>query len=331
MFVIYGKRSAGRIYTDANELLSTVFFHAFFLPLVPMWSVRVREKGHILDEGDVVPLNKKSILAGYLRTTLFGIGCLGFSMTVDGLFLDSVVEADKPSLIMVGATIFSVSSILWLLAMYQLGAPREAQFHGQSWFSKVVVGLLGLAFIFAILFGGAHFMPEEPTLESISANRELTDDEAVLEMAKIVLPEKSAVEVSRNGDGIELSASYLVETGDSIAAMPGLSSEDVAQMHKASLLVAMRFRVKNLIVHGSKRGLSRIRVSMMTTTLGEDGKPVTTDMYRVNITKDKFRDIADASTDDTSITPEVVLRWATELEAHNVVEVDNIDQLISQR
>src|SRR4051812_26317674 len=121
MFIIFGTRTAGRVYNADNQRVSTAFGHLFFVPLVPIASIQVVNKGVLRDTGTPIPLHKKSILAAYLRIAFFAAMCFGFAMAFDGLFLDDVVERDKPTLILVGISLFSGAAVVWLWACFVLG------------------------------------------------------------------------------------------------------------------------------------------------------------------------------------------------------------------
>jgi len=326
MFVVFGRRSTGRICTDANELVSTVFFHVFFVPVIPLGSLLVTKKGLLLDEGQDVPLNKKSVLAAYLRHVFFGVLCLGFAMAFDGLFLDSVVERDKPSLIAAGTATFLVGSSVWLWALFALGSKgRDEGFCGSPG-TRVVVGVSCLIAILAIMFGTAHLLPKEPTLENIAADHTITDAEAIRKLAGTVFPEHAHVQASGNDAGVELHVAY-VAGGDPTVSVPAEQGKsDAVRIHKASAVMTMLFRIKDIIRHGRSRHLSNVCVSVATTVLGEDSHPRQIEVYRVTIPREKFGDLL-----ETNATQEVLFSAGKVLAQLGVVDIDNFSQFDHQR
>ena len=94
MVLIYGEITAGRIHTREYGLVSTKFIHLFWLPFIPWDGIQVEEEGWLRDQGLVIPIQWKSVLAAYLRVLLFAGAGLGFAMLVDARLLDASTTKD---------------------------------------------------------------------------------------------------------------------------------------------------------------------------------------------------------------------------------------------
>jgi hypothetical protein len=261
----------------------------------------VKKPGLLVDEGEDIPLNRKSVLAGYLRNGLFCVLCLGFAMAFDGLFLNSTVERDRPSLVAQGTAIFVTASLLWLWAMFVLGAkPGPVAFSGSSG-RKLAGGLLGLMAVLVLLFGTASLLPQKPTPESIALDHTIPDEKAIQKLAGTVFPEGAEIITSGHEAGVNLQISY-----------------GMGHQQRESAILGILFRIKDVIQHGQSRNLSKIRVSAAITVAGRDGHLGQVEAYRVTIPREKFGDILEANA-----TQELLLSPDRFLEQLGVVELDN--------
>ncbi len=68
MFIIYGRRSYGRVDEWGGEHAQTSFVHVYYMPLIPNESFWVTRRAGGSTVGLPIRLNGKSILAAYLRT-----------------------------------------------------------------------------------------------------------------------------------------------------------------------------------------------------------------------------------------------------------------------
>ena len=127
-----GRRTVGRIYTDAGERVTTEFFHILLLPLFPMWGLRVTAEDFLYGDGEQIPvnlksgvageripLNWKSVVAGYLRSYLLVPVCVGGLMIIWG------VAYSLEDFVNEGMLLLAPSLFLWLMAMFALGRRRR--------------------------------------------------------------------------------------------------------------------------------------------------------------------------------------------------------------
>ena len=117
-------------------------------------------------------------------------------MIFNGLFLEDVVEKDKPKLIMAGVILFSLSSILWLWAMCIFGAIREDEPVHARRKLKFFVGFICLVAILGLMFGAASLLPKKVTVESVATDHTISDEEAIFKMAKILFPKQAYLATS---------------------------------------------------------------------------------------------------------------------------------------
>jgi|GEM_PF-3445137 len=295
MFIIYGVRSAGRIYDGANQLVATVFIHLFFIPLIPIGGLLVKKKGWIVDQGEELPTNKKSVIAAYLRHLFFAGGCLGFAMMYDGLFLGSVIPSQRVHFLTVSTTIFAVSALLWVFTMFWLGARRvEDRFLGDSTI-KIFGALLLVAAIPSIMFAVEAIIPDEITIEKVAADQTLSDAEAIERMAAIEFPKDATIETKQSDTGIELSVTYEGMKERTMRTFPGQSKEEIASIRKATIIFPLAMNIEDIIRHGRARNLSKISVKIFTPVEDGDGNQMLIDLYKVFVVKDQFRDFIDSS------------------------------------
>lgn len=315
MFLIYGIRSTGRIYTATNKLVSTVFFHIFFIPIIPVKSVLVENRGYILDKGEPIPFNVKSIITGYLRNAAFALLLLGIVMLFNGLFLNSVVEKDE--LITIGTYIFLTASLLWLWAMYVLGSKREPNTLFGFPSGRLLLGTVLICAVLVVMFGVAERLPQEITYESIASDPTLTDERVIERLAQKAFPENAQIKTFNNS-GVELSISYSLAQQTQVPTRYHHLEIDTAQVSKASIILPIFLGVKDIISYGRSRNLTKISVSHKTTFIQDDGSPHEIENYRITIPENKFNDIL-----KIEVNREVFLSLDVMLKELGVVEVDN--------
>jgi hypothetical protein len=206
MLFVIGVRTAGRIYDSDDQLVSTVFLHLFFIPLIPFKSVRVAEKGFLRDTGELAPLVGKSVWAAYLRHALLAVLGVGFAMAFSGLFLNDVVERDKPALVAIGTGVFAGASLAWLWASFVLGARATPSRFAESAGGRFSAGVAALVLVLTAMFAAARVVPRPLTLEVIAADRTRGDEEALRAMAKLLYPAAPRIDTARDASGITLSA-----------------------------------------------------------------------------------------------------------------------------
>ncbi len=292
MVLIYGERTASRILTREGRLVSTVFIHLFWVPLIPLKGLEVQEMGLLRDEGAEIPINLTSVLAGYLRTLLLAPAGIGFGMLFDGLLLDASSTKDAAALVAAGAVVFCASAACWIWAMFVLGADAAEAPGRMGPRRKVLVGLGAIAAVLLIMMAAAWVMPREPRIEDIAADRSLSDEEAVRRMAPLAFPHAVA-DVRTTAEGIEADLRFDADGEPSVAVLEGQGPADAATIARASAVSPVFFGTRKLIRHADGRGLARIRVTVVTTVLDKNNQPSAMDVYRVNIPRDKFKPLAD--------------------------------------
>lgn len=321
MFVIFGFLSAGRIHTDQGRLVSTEFFHVFFVPVFPLKSILVTERHLVRDVGQRIGLNGKSVLAAYLRVPLLALVCLGFMMAAGGLFEEGMDKQDRQPLLVAGTAILTISYTLWLWAMFAFGAPRVTEAPQRSPTFKMGMGLLVLALALAGMLAGSVLYPTKPTLRDIELDRTLSDEAAILKMSRTAFPEGAQIEISPENDGIELSVAYVKEDRSDLPVLPGPNAPEPDELNKGLLVSSLHFDAKNVAKHGQSRGLSRIRVSLLISLPERGGSPV--EAYRVNIPQEKFEALVREEESDGPIDfIGIFLSSGKELQELGVVEVD---------
>jgi hypothetical protein len=282
MVLWFGTRTAGRVVDRSGFLVSTLFFHVFLVPVWPLGSIVVAEKGYLRDVGFETPLSRQSVLAGYVRTPLFALACVCFGMMFDGLFLESVVPEQRSETAMLGAALFSFFSLLWLAFMFIYGARRRPG----ALPTRFLGGVLGLAGLLALLFTVARAMPREPTLAEIAADRSLSNREALLRLARAASSEAAETHVADGADGLEVSVVFPCAKRSSSAPVV----EGGTELRKAVAVLRVLSIAKALIEHGEARGLGRIRLSAVAPETG--GASPRAEVYGVDIPRDAFRSVA---------------------------------------
>ena len=128
----FGRRTVGLIYTDAGDRVTTEFVHIMLLPIFPMWGVRLTGKDFLYGHGEMIPedpknavageripLNWKSVAAGYLRSYLLVAACVGGVMILIG------AAQSLEDHVYNGILVLAPSLSLWLMAMSVLGRKRK--------------------------------------------------------------------------------------------------------------------------------------------------------------------------------------------------------------
>jgi hypothetical protein len=324
MVIVFGKRTAGRVYQGDDQLVATVFFHLFFVPVIPLGSIRVTKKGFLLDAGEPQPRNRKSILAGYLRNLLAVILGFGFAMAFDGLFLNDVVERDKPSLVTIGTSVFAGGSLLWLWACFVLGSKANADRFIESAGRRFLAGTAGLLIILAAMFVTAHELPKPPTFERIAADRALSDEEAIRAIAALAFPKAKHIETTRDGAGVSLAVAETRESDATIRLFKGQTVSAAARITKGAAMLSLHYEAVNIVRHGSLRQLSELTISLSTVALDHNSRPQVTEVYRIVIPREKFAALLESEARFGDQLSRETLFSAEKIFADlGVVEVDN--------
>lgn len=333
MFVIFGRRSAGRIFTSDGQLVSTLFIHLFFVPVYPVASIRVVQKHFLLDIGPLAPLSKKSVLAGYLRNILFVFVCLGFSAMFNALFLNQVVPNDQPIFLLIGTTAFVASSLLWLSACFFLGAKPSQTRVVDSGLGRFSAGLAALIAILVGMFGPAHYGPRPPTVENIAANRAISDEQALRDMAALSFSRATRIATTPEEDGIHVRIDCRAVT-DPAARKFNIQISDADKIDKAAALVGMQIGACDLVQFGSPRRLSRLTISVSTTAQDQDPHFRVVEAYRINVPREKFAQLMELSRqtgNDRGLSRETVFAMDRIFVELGVVELDNFASLGSRQ
>ena len=320
MFVLFGFISLGRVHTDEGDLVSTEFFHVFFVPAFPLKSMLVAERHLLRDVGQRIRLNGKSVLAAYLRVALLALACLGFMMAAGGLFEEGMHKHERQTLLAAGTAILVISYMLWLWAMFAFGAPRVTEAGRRSPRFKIVMGLLVLVLALVGMLAGSVLYPTKPTLRDIELDRTLSDEAAILKMSRVAFPEGAQIEISRENDGIELSVAYVKEDRRDLPALPGPNPPEPDEFNKGLFVLSLHVDAMSLAKHGQSRGLSRIRVSLLISLAERGGKSV--EAYRVNIPREKFEALIRKEESGPTDLVSIALGCAEKLRQLGVVEVD---------
>ena len=321
MFVVFGFFSAGRIYTDEGHLVSTEFFHVFFVPVFPLKSILVTKRHLLRDVGQKIPLNGKSVLAAYLRVAPLALVCLGFMMAVWGLFEEGIHKEERQTFVLAGTAILTLSYVLWLWAMFAFGVPRTTRTGGRSPAFKIGVGLLVLLIGLMGMLAGSAVHPTRPTLRDIERDRTLSDEEALLKMSRVTFPEGAQIAISRADNGIELSVTYVEEDRLESLAFSGPNAPGAYEFNRGWFVLSLFVDARSMATHGQSRGLSRIRISLLISPPEGGGGAV--EAYRVNIPREKFEALIRNDESDGPIDPiSIELGCAEKLSQLGVVELD---------
>ena len=276
MSLVFGKRTAGRIYITPHDLIATVFFHVWFIPVCPLSGILVTKNGFFREQGTPIPLSKRSVMAAYSRIVPIPILFLATGAIYSSLFIDKEIP-------FVATTIFLVSTMLWLYFLLVFGSKPCPGFI----FTRSKLGLIAgisIAATFVISLFVLAPPRSRPAL-TIANDFSIADDVALEEITRSVFGEKVTIRMTQANSGIELK----IETWR--ISNPSTRSEPLgrALANIANEILLVR-GLQETIRHGQTRRLTRIDATYQVRTIA--GRIVKQDLD-VTITQEQFAESLD--------------------------------------
>ena len=152
--IVFGLKAFGYVYTEAEEWVSTVFFHIFFIPLIPYKSIQVEEHDFVFgDKGVETFLNPKSIFTAYARSLLMITLVVSFLYVWSILAYESTYDESRMPRAYAAGGIFLISAFLWSFMQFRFGTSSIEPVPGKvSYVTKSRIAFILLLLIISVPF-----------------------------------------------------------------------------------------------------------------------------------------------------------------------------------